>query len=75
MNLKNYECLNCGKNRSYVDDLDKCGVCGYPTPPLPHLIKEGSINFCECGSSIKTKWFGFIKEGCINARCKNYYKR
>ena len=75
MNKEAYTCRNCGEIRSYIEDGDRCGNCGKPTPPMPHLLKEGSYKTCECGSSIKTTWLGFKELGCINPRCKNYYKR
>lgn len=40
------------------------------------LIKEGSTQFCDkCGSSIKTKWWSLKSIGCIQSKCKNWYKK
>ena len=45
---------------------------GYPL----RIIQEGEVYICKkCGSSIKTKWFGFKKLGCIQPECEDYYGR
>ena len=40
------------------------------------ILKEGGVHVCsKCGSSIKTRWFGFKKLGCIQPECEDYYKK
>lgn len=45
------------------------------TPPMTRIIREGTTKFCEkCGSSLKSKFFGFITtDKCIQPECDNYY--
>jgi hypothetical protein len=46
----------------------------YPLGPSVRIIQEGEEFVCDkCNSSIKTKWFGFKKLGCINKKCGDYY--
>lgn len=46
-----------------------------PKPPLPRIIREGTIGDCpECGSTTVKKFLWFGKQiGCIQSECKNYY--
>ena len=47
-----------------------------PEPPPSRVIREGTLGDCPyCGSTTVKRfhWWG-RKIGCINSRCKGYYK-
>ena len=48
-----------------------------PERPLTRIIKEGTAGSCSnCHSTEKRKYIFFGKKiGCINPKCKNYYKK
>jgi hypothetical protein len=58
---------------SIIKECDK----KIPEKPKGHplrIIQEGEIHICsKCGSSIKTRWFGLKKLGCIQPECEDYY--
>lgn len=48
-----------------------------PKPPLCRIIREPDFcnDKCEfCGSSMKLKFIFFQVGGCINQKCKNFYR-
>lgn len=48
-----------------------------PVPPLPRIIREGTIGDCPYCQSTTVRRFGWFgkKIGCINPKCKGYYKK
>lgn len=53
-----------------MNKLDK------PKPPLTRLIREGTLGTCPDCKSTEVKRFIFFGKliGCIQPKCKNYYK-
>jgi hypothetical protein len=71
-----YEEFSLGIDAQEIDRMSDIKIPVKPKPPLIRMIQMGEINFCDkCHSSIKTKWLGFKKLGCIQPECDNYYKR
>jgi hypothetical protein len=60
----------------YINTHSQYEVKAKPEKHLLRIIQEGELHTCtNCGSSIKTKWFGLKKLGCIHPKCENYYKK
>lgn len=56
-------------------EIEDIGVL--PKAPLSSIIKEGSLGTCPNCRSTEIKRFIFFGKsiGCIQPKCKNYYKR